>query len=86
MPGGIHPPLSVIASWPHPNYVDPVTRGNGALVLCTFFGVIVAMAFGARLWARFVILRNAGIDDWLMIAALVSKWWEKERRDSSLNT
>lgn len=71
MPGGPNPPLSVIASWPPPNHVNPEGRGrvtsNIAFVLTpiTFFIVF------SRLWVRFYMQRNAGWDDWLMVVALV---------------
>ncbi|KAJ5038515.1 hypothetical protein J3E72DRAFT_184907 [Bipolaris maydis] len=70
MPGGPNPPLSVIASWPPPNYVNPEGRGrvtsNIAFVLTpiTFFTVF------SRLWVRFYMQRNAGWDDWLTVVAL----------------
>jgi hypothetical protein len=37
----------------------------GVLSPITFFMVF------ARLWVRFYLQRNAGLDDWLMIAAIV---------------
>ncbi|KAL6154868.1 hypothetical protein ACJQWK_00888 [Exserohilum turcicum] len=70
MPGGPHPPMSVVASWPPPNHVNPEGRGrvtsNIAFVLTpiTFFVVF------SRLWVRFRMQRNAGLDDWLMVVAL----------------
>lgn len=72
MPGGPHPPMSVVASWPPPNHVNPEGRGrvtsNIAFVLTpiTFFVVF------SRLWVRFRMQRNAGLDDWLMVVALVT--------------
>jgi hypothetical protein len=71
MPGGPRPPLEVIVSWPPANLVNPETRGTvtsliaGVLSPFTFFIVF------ARLWVRFRLQRNAGWDDWLMVAALV---------------
>lgn len=70
MPGGTNPPLSVIASWPPPNYDNPEGRGrvtsNIAFVLTpiTFFTVF------SRLWVRFYMQRNAGWDDWFMVISL----------------
>lgn len=59
-------------SWPAPNYIDPEQRGWGApagiIAMCIVtFGVV-----GARLWARFWVKKRSGVDDWLIIAAMVS--------------
>lgn len=73
MPGGIHPPLSVIESWPTPNYENPVTRPGTVLILAAVFGPLSLLFLGARIWARVLIQHNAGIDDWLMVAAIVGE-------------
>ena len=72
MPGGYHPPPSVVASWPAPNYTDPklFPRSNPALTV-GILGIICVFVVGARMVARFRLQRNAGIDDWLMLAAVV---------------
>lgn len=72
MPGGIHPPLRVILSWPKPNYVNPVTRPNTVLFVACIYGPLTILLLFARLWVRVRMQRSAGWDDWLMIAALVS--------------
>ncbi|KAF2120322.1 hypothetical protein BDV96DRAFT_567058 [Lophiotrema nucula] len=69
--GGLIPPSSVLTQWPAPNYVDPETRSWAAPVVCIVF---LALAFGVyvlRMWARLVIAKNAGLDDWLMSAAMI---------------
>ncbi|KAL5410926.1 hypothetical protein PMIN06_002491 [Paraphaeosphaeria minitans] len=71
MPGGIHPPLSVILQWPKPNYISPVTRPNVATIVACVFGPLTTLLLFARLWVRIRVQRNAGLDDWLMIAAIV---------------
>jgi hypothetical protein len=71
MPGGIHPPLSVILSWPTPNYIDPITRPNITTVLACVFGPVTILLIFARLWVRIRLQQNAALDDWLMIAASV---------------
>ena len=73
MPGGLHPPLAVIASWPKPNYIDPVTHGNALLVITIIALVLVPVVVIARLWARFVILRKPGWDDFLLCIAMVCR-------------
>ncbi|KAF2439559.1 hypothetical protein P171DRAFT_325707, partial [Karstenula rhodostoma CBS 690.94] len=71
MPGGI-PPLSVVLSWPTPNYIDPVTRPKVATIVACVFGPLTILLLSARLWVRIWLQRNAGLDDWLMLAASVS--------------
>ncbi|KAF2101379.1 hypothetical protein NA57DRAFT_35108, partial [Rhizodiscina lignyota] len=71
MPGGIHPPLAVIESWPTPNYVDPHTRGWSLVILMCVLYAIALLAVVARLWARLGILHNAGADDAIIVAAMV---------------
>jgi hypothetical protein len=68
---GILPPLSVIIQWPTPNYEDPVTRSKAVLITSVILGTIMVAVVGARMWARAVIQRNAGLDDWIMVAAMV---------------
>ncbi|KAK2768742.1 hypothetical protein FQN54_000598 [Arachnomyces sp. PD_36] len=49
MPGGFHPPPSVIASWPTPNYVDPETKGKGLFAISLILCIAAILAVGARL-------------------------------------
>jgi hypothetical protein len=71
MGGGIHPPLSVIGTWPTANLVDPVLRSNTNSVVIITFLVIAGLTVGARLWARCIIQRNAAPEDYLIIGAFV---------------
>jgi hypothetical protein len=71
MPGGPHPPLEVIASWPPANLVNPEGRGTVTTIIAGVLSPITFFIVFARLWVRFHLQRNAGWDDWLMIAALV---------------
>ncbi|KAE8382726.1 hypothetical protein BDV26DRAFT_253051 [Aspergillus bertholletiae] len=68
MPGGIHPPLEVIASWPKANTTNPESRGSLSIILAGVFGGLALVAVGVRFWARCVIQRRAGWDD--LFAAL----------------
>lgn len=72
MPGGIHPPLEQLLIWPTPNYVDPPTRSPYVLITACILGPISVALLFARLYVRIRMQRNAGLDDWLMLAALVS--------------
>jgi hypothetical protein len=65
------PPLSVILSWPTPNYVDPETRGQSLLVVNIILLALCFVAVAARLWARLVILHAPGLDDLLITIAMV---------------
>lgn len=71
MPGGIHPPLSVIASWPTPNYVDPERRGWSVVVMCAVLWGLAMVILMMRLWARLVLQHNAGLDDLFIVLAMV---------------
>ncbi len=72
MPGGLHAPPEVLAHWPQPNYDNPVTHGRGVLIVACALGPLTLAIIFARLWVRFRIQRNAGIDDWIMVFAVVS--------------
>ena len=71
MPGGLHPPLTVVASWPTPNYIDPVSHGNALFVITVVTLTLIPIVVSARLWARFVVLRKPGWDDFLLCIAMV---------------
>ncbi|KAJ5287197.1 hypothetical protein N7478_002883 [Penicillium angulare] len=65
------PPAAVIATWPTPNYVDPVTRGNGVLVvniICISIAFVITLL---RLYTRIFITMTAGTDDILIVISLV---------------
>ena len=68
----VTPPPEVIASWPPPNYIDPETRGSSLVVVNFIFLALSLAALAARLWARLVILRAPGLDDFLITIAIVS--------------
>jgi hypothetical protein len=67
------PPPSVAASWPKPNYVDPITRGPELQIICTLLIVAVIVVLALRTWVRSKIIHAMGADDWLILAALVRK-------------
>lgn len=73
MPGGIHPPIEVMLSWPTPDYVDPVTRPKAATIFACTLGPFTIFLLFARLWVRMYYQRNTGLDDWLMLLASVSE-------------
>lgn len=72
MPGNFHSvPESVIASWPRPNYIDPVRRGWLPGFACAFLGVSTVLIAG-RFYMR--ARRQAGdfgYDDLLIFTGWV---------------
>lgn len=65
------PPSSVIKSWPRPNHHDPETRGWAGPAVLIVFAAITTIVFGARVWARMFVSKNAGLDDLIMSIAMV---------------
>jgi hypothetical protein len=65
---------SVIESWPTPNYTNPVTRGTALYVIAIILSVVSVLIVAARLWARLVIVRKPGLDDGLVVVALVRRF------------
>jgi hypothetical protein len=71
MPGGILPPLSVIFSWPSPNYTNAETRGWGVVIVNILLASLSTLVVSARLFAR-MRLRILGFDDAIIVIAMVS--------------
>lgn len=68
----IHPPLSVIASWPDPNYEDPAKHSIGRIVAFCILTVLVLIIVLLRFYSRLRLTKSFGIDDALIGAALAS--------------
>lgn len=64
------PPAAVLATWT-PNYVDPTTRGHGALIINVVFIILAILVVGLRLYTRFRITYSAGVDDLLIVIGLL---------------
>jgi hypothetical protein len=65
------PPPEVLATWPKPNYLNPVTRGSTLMIVeLTLLPIAMVVVF-LRMWVRIGWLKRAGIDDWSMVLALV---------------
>jgi hypothetical protein len=71
MSGGLYPPLSISQSWPEPNYNDPITRGTALIDLTIILYAIAFIIVLARLWARVVVTYDVGLDDVLIVVAMV---------------
>lgn len=70
MPGGIHPSAAVVASWPKPNYENPISR-TGLVPVLVLFTVLSVLMVSARLVVRGYMQRNMGVDDWLILVGMV---------------
>jgi hypothetical protein len=69
--GGVSAPPEVIKSWPRPNYVDPQTHDwTGSIIVIVMFVLSVAV-YAARIWARLVVAKNAGLDDIIISLAML---------------
>jgi hypothetical protein len=65
------PPPEVLATWPKPNYVDPVTRGSSLMIVeLTLLPIAMIVVF-LRLWVRIAWLKKSWYDDYLMIVAMI---------------
>jgi hypothetical protein len=72
MPGGLNPPPEVLLSWPAPNFINPERHPDTLLYISCIWGPITIIMLFVRMWVRLIQQRNAGWDDWLMVAATVS--------------
>ncbi|KAH9870066.1 hypothetical protein J1614_006988, partial [Plenodomus biglobosus] len=65
--GGLHPPAEVIKSWPLPNHENPDERGwEAPIALAIVLGITITV-YAARIWARVVISKSAGLDGLAML-------------------
>ena len=65
-------PVSVLASWPTPNLVDPPTRGSALLVFSCLFKALLLIVVPSRVYTRVKIVHNFGCDDVMILGASVS--------------
>ncbi|KAJ6107400.1 hypothetical protein N7523_008723 [Penicillium sp. IBT 18751x] len=65
------PPPAVMAQWPTPNYIDPPTRGHGAMIVNIIAMSLAFVVVMLRLYTRFRITYSAGIDDILIVFGLI---------------
>ncbi|KAJ4257591.1 hypothetical protein NW762_008716 [Fusarium torreyae] len=66
-----NPPPEVVATWPRPNYDDPVHRGPALLIVEVTIMSVAILTLLARLYVRIFKVNKHGLDDWLMLAAMV---------------
>ncbi|QSZ35475.1 hypothetical protein DSL72_008345 [Monilinia vaccinii-corymbosi] len=65
------PPIETLAAWPMPNYVDPETRGKGVVIVNAILFPVALGVLLIRFYTRLHISKSFGLDDWLIIAAMV---------------
>ncbi|GME23723.1 Integral membrane protein [Neofusicoccum parvum] len=72
MGGGLRPPQSLLVEWAtdREKYPYGERRGPTMIILLAVLLAMTLTVVGARLWARCKVRRNAGLDDWLIVAAL----------------
>ncbi|KAK7402916.1 hypothetical protein QQX98_011314 [Neonectria punicea] len=66
-----NPPADVVASWPKPNYDNPVSRGPALLIVELTIASIAIVTLMARLYVRIFKVNKSGLDDWLMLGAMI---------------
>lgn len=65
------PPVAVMAQWPTPNYIDPQTRGHGAMIVNIVTMSLAFVVVMLRLYTRLRITYSTGIDDILITVGLI---------------
>ncbi|KAA8894442.1 hypothetical protein FN846DRAFT_912909 [Sphaerosporella brunnea] len=61
----------VPSTWPPPNYVNPERKGNGLMVQLCILMVLTLSILAMRIYSRVFLRRIFGIDDWLILPAIV---------------
>ncbi|KAN0104447.1 hypothetical protein V8E51_010192 [Hyaloscypha variabilis] len=65
------PPLSVIESWPAPNYINPETRGNANVILNIVLYSLLLFFISLRIFTRTYLRSSFGADDVFILLALI---------------
>jgi hypothetical protein len=66
------PTAQELASFPNPNYVNPVTRQPLVVGVTIAMSILITTFISCRVYSRSVLVRAIGWDDWIMISAGVS--------------
>jgi hypothetical protein len=65
-----------MATWPEPNYIDPVRRGNESIIIQAVLVALVVLFVSIRLYARLAITKaGIGLDDVLIVISAVCFVW-----------
>ncbi|KAB5570724.1 integral membrane protein [Coniochaeta sp. 2T2.1] len=65
------PASSVLASWPTPNYIDPVTHGPANIIVIVLLLSLAVIFLCIRFYTRLLITRGSGVDDILILLAFI---------------
>jgi hypothetical protein len=65
------PPKSVLATFPPPNYENPVTHGPTLLIISVVFLTIATVSFVLRIYVRGFVKKLLGWDDFFLCFAYV---------------
>ncbi|OBT89070.1 hypothetical protein VE02_01965 [Pseudogymnoascus sp. 03VT05] len=66
------PPPEVMATWPKPNYIDPVRRGNESIIIQAVLVALVTLFVSIRLYARLAITKaGIGLDDVIIVISAI---------------
>ncbi|OCL09635.1 hypothetical protein AOQ84DRAFT_397291 [Glonium stellatum] len=65
------PPPEVIASWPVPDYTNPISRGPTLLIVELTILPVALICVALRLYVRYFMVRKTWWDDWLMVVAAI---------------
>ncbi len=62
----------LIASWPPPNYVNPVTLDPAIFTVNSICITVCTLCIVGRVYSRLrIVMTSLGADDWIMVAAYV---------------
>lgn len=64
-------PFDVLITWPIPNYKDPITFGNAALIVNIIFMSLSVPVVALRIWTRAYMRRWLGWDDFWCVVGLI---------------
>jgi len=65
-------PVSVLEAWPKPNYINPVIRGHGNVILNIVLYSLVFFFISIRMFTRVHLKKIFGADDFFILLAMVS--------------
>jgi len=65
-------PPSELLTWPTPNLLHPERRGPQLIIFTSVFLSAAVFATSVRLYTRIFVRRFFGVDDGLLVVALVS--------------
>lgn len=68
------PDVSILNTWPVPNYTNPETRGPVAVIVVSVLLFLVIVLLAVRIYTRLIISKGFGLDDILILLAFVGNF------------